>query len=214
MRPLQVNGLQVAVHAGALLPLVVLIWDAVHGQLTVNPIQAATLRTGKTALVLLVLSLACTPINTLLGWRQVLQARRALGVYAFLYAALHFSIFVGLDYGFDGGLLQEAVLEKRYALVGFAAGLILLPLALTSTRGWMKRLGKRWKQLHRWVYLAALLAVVHYVWLVKSDPRQPLAFGAVVALLLVLRIPAIRRLAGRIRTRPADSPANEMKVTR
>jgi len=210
MRKLQANWLRIAVHIGSLLPLAVLIWDAVHNQLTVNPIQAATLRTGKTALVLLVLSLAGTPINTLLGWRQVLQVRRALGVYAFLYAALHFGIFVGLDYGFDWGLLQEAVLEKRYALVGFAAGLILLPLALTSTRGWMKRLGKRWKLLHRWVYLAALLAIAHYVWLVKSDVRQPLAFGVAVWVLLALRLPAIRQWVSRLRNRPAASPANEM----
>jgi sulfoxide reductase heme-binding subunit YedZ len=181
------------VHLGALTPLALLIWDALHDDLTVNPIQAATLRTGKPALVLLVLSLACTPLHTVFGFKQALQVRRALGLYAFLYVSLHFAIFVGLDYGFDLELLKGAIFEKRYALVGFSAGLILLPLAITSFKYWQKRLGQRWKRLHRLVYLAALLAVIHYTWLVKSDIRQPLAWGALVVLLLLLRLPAVRR---------------------
>jgi len=152
MNTLKSQWLRIAVHVGSLVPLAVLIWDYFQNRLTVNPIQAMTFRTGKTALVLLMLSLACTPVNTLLGFKSALKVRRALGLYAFMYAALHFSIFVGLDYGFDPVLLQEAIFEKRYALVGLAAGLIMLPLAITSTRGWMKRLGQRWKYLHRWVY--------------------------------------------------------------
>jgi len=184
---------QIAVHIGSLIPLSLLLWDYFADNLTVNPIQDITFRTGKAALVLLVLSLACTPLNTVFGFKPALKVRRALGLYAFLYVCLHFLTFVGLDYGFDLGLIYEAIFEKRYALVGFAAFLILLSLAITSTQGWMKRLGKNWKRLHRLVYLAGLLAVVHYVWLVKSDIREPLTYGAVVGLLLVARIPVFKK---------------------
>jgi len=192
---------QVAVHLAALAPLALLIWDGLHDQLTANPIQALTLRTGKTALILLVLSLACTPLNSVFGIRQAVKWRRPLGLYAFLYAGLHFLIFAVLDYGLDLFLLREAVFEKRYALVGFAALLLLIPLAITSTRGWMKRLGKRWKRLHQAVYVAGLLVIVHYVWLVKADRREPLLWGAAVGLLLLLRIPAVRRWIAQIRPR-------------
>jgi sulfoxide reductase heme-binding subunit YedZ len=198
---LKSNWLRIITHVGALLPLVLIIWDFFQNQLTVNPIQEVTFRTGKTALVLLVLSLSVTPVNIVLGIRQVLPLRKLLGLYAFMYVGLHFLIFVGLDYGLDLQLIYEAVFEKRYALVGFAAFLILLPLAITSTRGWMKRLGRNWKRLHRLVYLAAFLAVVHFVWLVKSDIREPLAFGAVVALLLIIRLPRIRRAVSSSRNR-------------
>ncbi len=194
VRPGAWPWLSIAVHVGALAPLAWLVWQFLHNQLTVNPIQALTLRTGKYALVLLVLSLACTPLSTFVGWRQVLRVRRALGLYAFLYVSLHFLIFVGLDYGFAWGLLREAIFEKRFALVGFLAFLLLLPLAITSTRGWMRRLGQAWKRLHRLVYAAALLAVVHYMWAVKADLREPLAYGAVVVVLLALRLPFVRRL--------------------
>src|SRR5207247_114502 len=146
-----------------------------------------------TALVLLVLSLCCTPLNSIFGFHEAIKVRRPLGVYAFLYALGHFSIFL-LDYNFDPRMLYEAIFEKRYALVGFSAFLILLPLALTSTKGWQKRLGKRWMKLHRWVYVAALLVIVHFVWLVKADVRQPLEFGAVVVALLVVRIPAVKHV--------------------
>jgi sulfoxide reductase heme-binding subunit YedZ len=199
MRRSRRNWLLILTHIGAVLPMGLLLWDWYSGSLTANPIQAATLRTGKSALVLLVLSLACTPLNTLFGLRQVLPLRKWLGLYSFFYASVHFLIFIGLDYGFNIVLLKEAIFEKRYALVGLLAGLILLPLALTSTRGWMRRLGKRWKQLHRLVYLAGVLAVVHDVWLVKSDIRVPLLYGAIVVLLLLLRLPRVRRAAGRVR---------------
>ena len=190
---------QAAVHIGALLPLIVLGINWSLDNLTFNPIQALTLRTGKYALILLILSLACTPINTIFGFRQILKVRRPLGLYAFMYASIHFLIFIGLDYEFDLVLLQEAIFEKRYALVGFAAGLILLVLALTSTRGWMKRLGKTWARIHRFVYLAGILVIIHYLWLVKSDIRVPLLYGGVVLVLLVARIPFVRKHLSRIR---------------
>jgi len=187
------------VHVAALMPLAVILILAWQGRLTANPIQDITLRTGQTALVLLVLSLSITPLYTAFTIKELLPLRRRLGLYAFFYAMLHFLIFVGLDYGFDPELLKEAIFEKRYALVGFAAFLILLPLALTSTKGWMRRLGKRWKALHRWVYVAAVLVIVHYVWLVKSDIRTPLLYGAVVGILLILRAPAVARRVRQLR---------------
>ena len=180
-------------HLGAIAPLAWLLWQYFNGVFWVNPIQDLTLRTGKAALVLLVLTLACTPVNTLLGWRPALKNRKWLGLYAFGYASIHFAIFVWLDYGFDPQLLQEAIFEKRYALVGFAAGLLMLPLAITSTRGWQRRLGQRWKKLHRLVYASGVLAIVHYVWLVKADIRTPLTFGAIVGLLLLFRWRPVRQ---------------------
>lgn len=136
---------QIFVHIVALLPLVILIIGALRGNLTYNPIQAATLRTGKTAMILLVASLACTPVNTVFGFTPAIKVRRALGLYAFLYALVHFSIYVGVDYGFDLQLILLELSEKRYVLVGFAAFLILLPLAITSTKGWQRRMKKNWK---------------------------------------------------------------------
>jgi methionine sulfoxide reductase heme-binding subunit len=191
--------LSLVTHVGSLLPLSWLIWCFWRDQLTANPIQYITFRTGKAALVLLVLSLACTPVSSVFGLRQLIGIRRALGLYAFTYATLHFLTFVGLDYQFDPNLLQEAVFKKRYALVGFAAFLLLLPLAITSTKGWMKRLGRNWKRLHRLVYLAGILVVIHFVWLVKSDIREPLAYGAVVILLLILRLVTVKKVLRRIR---------------
>jgi sulfoxide reductase heme-binding subunit YedZ len=201
MNILRKNWLRILTHLGAVTPLAWVLWDYWFDNLTVNPIQDITFRTGKPALILLTLSLACTPVNTLFGFKQVLPLRKPLGLYAFMYVSLHFLIFIGLDYGFDWGLLYEAIFEKRYALVGFAAFLILLPLAVTSTQSWMRRLGKNWKRLHRWVYLAGILAVIHYVWLVKSDIREPLLYGAAVGLLLILRLPAVRKAVTHFRSR-------------
>jgi len=184
---------QLLTHIAALLPLAVLAWDFAQNQLTVNPIEEIQLRTGKYALVLLVLSLACTPINRIFGLKLVLPLRRLLGLYAFMYASLHFLNFVGLDYGFDFALIREDISEKRFALAGFAAFLSLLPLAITSSKGSMKRLGKNWERLHWLVYLAALLAVTHFIWQVKADIREPLLYGAVVVLLLIVRLPPVRK---------------------
>lgn len=184
---------------GALLPLALLLWDYWFYRLGPNPIQEITLRTGKPALVLLVLSLACTPLSTLLGWKQLLPLRRPLGLYAFLYVCLHLLIFVWLDYGLDPALLREAIFEKRYALAGFAAFLLLLPLAVTSTKWAMRRLGKNWKRLHRLVYVAAVLAIIHYLWLVKSITTQPLAFAVIIVMLLLLRVGPIKQRALRWR---------------
>lgn len=199
MRGLKVPGLQVLVHVGALLPLAWLGWQFSQDQLTANPIREIQLRTGRYALNLLVLSLACTPIYNVFGFRPAKQWRRTLGLYAFMYATLHLLNFIGLDYGFDFALIREGVSSKRFALVGFAAFLILLLLAITSTKGWVIRLGKNWKRLHRLLYVAGILAVTHFMWQAKSkaDLREPLIYGAVVIVLLVLRIPVISEIIGR-----------------
>jgi sulfoxide reductase heme-binding subunit YedZ len=191
--------LQLFVHIGALIPLILLLWDFYTDNLTADPVQNVTLRTGKTALVVLILTLAVTPINTVFGFRSVLRVRRALGLYSFLYVGLHFLTFIGLDYVFNLNLIYEAIFEKRYALVGFAAGMIMIPLALTSTKGWMKRLGKTWTRIHQFVYLAALLGALHYVWLVKSDIREPLIYAGVIIILLILRVPVVRKNVTRLR---------------
>ncbi len=184
---------RITVHAAGLLPLALLILDARWGHLSADPLQEVIFRTGKFALVFLTASLAVTPLVTVLGWRWLTPFRRTLGLYAFLYALLHVLTFSWLDYDFDLALIGNEVSEKRYILVGLTAFLILLPLAVTSTKGWQRRLGRRWKQLHKWVYVAALAVVVHYTWLVKSDIRPPLAWGAVIVVLLALRLPAVRR---------------------
>ena len=198
---------QPLVHLAALVPLAWLVVDALMRNLTANPIQAIEQRTGKYALILLAASLAATPLNIVTGWKPVLRWRRPLGLYAFLYAALHFLTFIGLDYGFDLGLLWADVAKKRYIFVGAAALIILIALAVTSTQGWQRRLGKTWKQLHRWVYLAGGLVIVHYIWSVKADIRQPLAWGAGIALLLALRLSPVKHwFVARRGKRPPRGP--------
>jgi methionine sulfoxide reductase heme-binding subunit len=187
------SGLYISVHAASLFPFALLVYDALTGNLTANPIQELMLRTGKLGLIFLILSLSCTPIKTLTGWAGALRARRLLGLYAFFYACIHVIIFIGLDYSLNFDLILAEISEKKYVVAGLAAFLILIPLAVTSTNGWMRRLRKKWKQLHRLVYLAAILVIVHYTWLVKSDIREPLVYGGVVATLLLIRVPRVRR---------------------
>jgi sulfoxide reductase heme-binding subunit YedZ len=200
---------RLVVHAGALYPLAQLIFDGLNRRLTVNPIQAVTQRTGIIALTMLVVTLACTPLSTTLGWRWAVPARRTLGLYAFFYALLHVSTFT-TDYYFlvDASIrlqvLAQQLVEKRYIIAGVGAFLLLIPLAVTSTKGWQRRLGKRWRLLHRASYVAGGLAVVHFLWNAKGggDRNEPLVYGAILALLLVLRLPPIVRWAYRLR-RPA-----------
>jgi methionine sulfoxide reductase heme-binding subunit len=203
-----------AVHLVSWLPLAWLLFDYLTGNLTVNPIQAATIRTGKYALIWLVLSLACTPLHSLLGWRGALKLRRPLGLYAFMYAAVHVFIFVAIDYAFAWGLLATEVVLKPYIIMGLSAFTMLSLLALTSFRWWMRRLGKNWKRLHRLVYLAAVLVIVHYAWAAKGDVLQlsgdtiqPFAFGLAVALLLLARVPFIHQAVKRLRSRPGGQTA-------
>ena len=201
MHKLKTHWLQILAHIASLLPLAILVWGFTQDRLTVNPIQEITLRTGTYSLILLVLSLACTPVGTVFGLKSLLRLRRSLGLYGFMYASLHLLNFIGLDYGFDLDLLREDVFGKGYMWVGFVALLALLPVAITSTQGWVKRLGRNWERLHWLVYPAALLAVGHFLLLVKADMREPLLYGAAVVLLLIVRLPIVRRVVSKLRDR-------------
>jgi DMSO/TMAO reductase YedYZ heme-binding membrane subunit len=152
--------LQVVLHIGALIPLLLLVIDFARDELTFDPIREITLRTGRYALTLLELSLACTPLHILSGVRWFNRARRPLGLYAFLYASLHFLTFIGLDFGFNLSLIVREMREKPFIQVGLGAFLILLVLAVTSIKSWMRRLGKNWKRVQRGAYLAGTLAVL------------------------------------------------------
>ena len=187
----------VLVNVLSLIPLAWLLLDAAFGRLGPNPIQVVQLRTGSYALFLLTSSLACTPLYTLTGISRFLDLRRTLGLYAFLYAALHFLNLIGLDYQFDLRALWFDVGKKRYIVAGMPAFVILLVLAVTSTSGWKRRLGKNWKRLHRFVYLAGILAVVHYFWQVKIKVPGPLIYGSILAFLFVLRLPWLERVASK-----------------
>ncbi|MCK4472878.1 MAG: ferric reductase-like transmembrane domain-containing protein, partial [Anaerolineae bacterium] len=188
MRRLPKGWVQVLTHVAALLPLALLLWDAWQGNLIIDPVKEITSRTGKTALILLLLTLACTPANTLFGFPPALRIRRPLALYAFMYAGLHVLTFVGLDYGFNLRWIGPALLDQQFTLPGLAAFFLLLLLAVTSTKGWQRRLGKNWVRLHRLVYLAGSLAVLHFIWLVK-DVREPLRYAGVLAVLLLMRLP-------------------------
>ncbi len=191
---LKLSHFQWFVHIGSWIPLAVLIYDYLQGNLTANPIQAIEQRTGLIAINLLMISLSCTPLNTLFGFRPAIKVRRALGLYAFMYACLHFLTFFFWDYAGNITFIWMDVNNKLYIFVGAAALLTLIPLALTSTKSSMRRLGKRWKRLHKLVYATGILVVFHYIWAVKADIRQPLAYGAVLLFLLLVRWPAFRRL--------------------
>lgn len=201
MYRLKRHWLQLLTHIGSLLPLIMLAWNFTQDRLTVNPIQEITLRTGTYSLILLVLSLACTPVGTIFGLKLVLPLRRPLGLYGFMYASLHLLNFIGLDYRFDLVLLREDVFGKDYMWVGLVALLVLLPVAITSSKGWVKRLGRNWERLHWLVYPAALLSVGHFLLLVKADIREPLLYGAVVAFLLIVRIPIVSKTINELRSK-------------
>jgi sulfoxide reductase heme-binding subunit YedZ len=209
------HWLNILVHLFALAPLVWLIYGYANNRLTANPIQYVTKETGERALQLLVLSLACTPIHTIFGFRPVLKVRRALGLYGFLWAALHFLTFVYLDFRFDLELIVEEIGEKRYILFGLAALTLLTPLAITSTKGWQKRLGRAWRRLHRAIYFAVPLIVLHFALArsIKANWLDAIVYGIVVALLLLARLPALKKalidFRSRVsRKRQPQNPAN------
>ena len=171
-----------------LIPLGQLAYRAYAADLGANPIDTVTRFTGSWALIFLLASLAVTPLRRLTGWHELIKFRRMLGLYAFFYASLHFSTFVGLDHFFDLDRIGKDILKRPYVTAGFTAFVMMIPLALTSTAGMIRRLGKRWQQLHRLVYLAAIAAVIHFYWLVKSDIRRPAQYGGVLAVLLGYRL--------------------------
>ena len=192
-RARRVRAARVALFVVCAAPLIGLIVAFATDQLGANPVETITHVTGESALRLLLLTLAVTPLRQALGWAELAPLRRPLGLAAFGYACLHGATFAVLDLGLDPGLVITEVLERPYITAGFGAFCSMLPLAITSTRAWQRRLGRRWIALHRLVYVAAGLAVLHFIWLVKADLMEPLVYAAVLALLLGLRVRARRR---------------------
>ena len=177
-----------AVFIACLIPFGQLAYNAYTGDLGVNPIEFITRFTGSWALLFLLASLAVTPLRRLTRWNGLIKFRRMLGLFAFSYALAHFSTYLVLDLFFDWAAIGKDILKRPYITVGFTAFVIMIPLAITSTASMIRRLGKRWQQLHRLVYLAAIGGVIHFYWLVKADIRRPAQYGAVLALLLGYRM--------------------------
>ena len=170
-------------------PLAGLGWRALHGELTANPIEFITHATGDWTLRFLIITLCVTPFRKILHLPELIRFRRMLGLFAFFYACLHFTTYVWLDKFFDLSEMWKDIAKRKYITVGFTAFLSLIPLAVTSTAGWIRRLGgKRWQQLHRLIYFSATLGVIHYYWLVKSAVIRPLTYGVIVAVLLLWRL--------------------------
>lgn len=204
--------LKPAVWIGGLLPLALLVFAGATGGLEADPVKDITHRTGKAVLILILCTLAVTPVRRLTGWNGVIGARRPLGLFAFFYAVLHFLIYLG-DQGFAPAYIVEDVVEHPYVTAGFTAFLLLIPLAITSTKASIRRLGKRWTTLHRLVYVSAILGVIHFLWLVKKDLREPLIYAVILALLFALRVPGWLEARKKKHRRPSavrvrsDAPA-------
>ncbi len=179
--------------AACAFPAAQLAYEGYTGDLGVNPIEYITRFTGSWALIILIASLAVTPLRRLTGSNVWIKLRRMIGLFAFFYACLHFATYVGLDLFFDFSAVGKDILKRPYITIGFLSFVIMVPLAATSTSGMIRRLGRRWQLLHRLVYVAAIAGVVHFYWLVKADITRPAQYGAVLALLLVYRLFVKRR---------------------
>lgn len=186
-RSSQVAWIKAALFALCLVPLARLVYGGVTGSLGANPIETITRSTGWWTLFLLMVTLAVTPVRRWTGANWLLKIRRMLGLFAFFYASTHFVTFVWFDHWFAVAEILKDVVKRPFVTVGFAAYLLLLPLALTSTNSMVRRLGRNWQRLHRLVYVVAVLGVVHFWWLVKRDVTEPLLFALVLFILLGIR---------------------------
>jgi sulfoxide reductase heme-binding subunit YedZ len=182
------------VFLACLVPLGRLGLDAWRDHLGANPIEVITRSTGTWTLVFLLATLAVTPLRRISRWDSLIKFRRMLGLFAFFYASLHFATYIWLDQFFDFRAAMRDIAQRPFITAGFLSFVLLIPLAVTSTRGMIRRLGRRWQQIHRLVYLIAIGGVVHYLWLVKADRRDPLIYGAALSLLLLYRLLSARRL--------------------
>jgi sulfoxide reductase heme-binding subunit YedZ len=197
----RVRAGKAAVFASCLVPLANVGIDAWRSKLTANPIAEVMNRFGFWTLTFLVLSLAATPLKTLFGWTFQMRVRRMVGLFAFFYASLHLLTYLVLDQALDISDILADIVKRKFITVGFAAFVLLVPLALTSTDRAVKRLGfRKWKRVHRLAYVAAVLGVVHFVWRVKADLLQPLLFAAVLAILFAVRIVASEKKRTAVRT--------------
>ncbi|WNG30019.1 sulfoxide reductase heme-binding subunit YedZ [Cystobacter fuscus] len=191
--------LKPAFLVGGLSPLALMLLDFARGTLGANPIERVLNQTGMLALIVLVASLACTPLKLVTGWTWPMRVRKLLGLLGFGYALLHFLVYVGVDQGLRVGALLEDITKRPFITVGFLALVLLVPLAVTSTQRMVRRLGfPRWQRLHRLAYVAVSLGVVHFVWRVKQDVTEPLVYGGVLALLFAIRLAeAVRKRRAR-----------------
>ena len=202
---------QAALVAVALIPAALIVADLLRDNLGANPIEEITHRTGDWTIRLLLAALAVTPLRRLTGWNGIIRFRRTVGLLAFGYASVHFLTWVVLDQGLflqgDAlGYVLEDVAKRPYITVGFTAFVLLVPLAVTSTRGWVRRLGRRWTALHRVVYVAAALGTLHYLWLVKGEQVTPVWYALVLVVLLAARV-AVARFVSPRRLAPLPAPA-------
>jgi sulfoxide reductase heme-binding subunit YedZ len=181
--------IKVIVFVACLLPLARLGWKAYGGNLGANPIEVITHSTGDWTLIFLLITLAVTPLRKLTGQLWLIRFRRMFGLFAFFYVCLHFLTYIWLDKFFDVHAMLADVAKRRFITVGFTGFVLLIPLAVTSTAGWIRRLGgRRWNLLHRLIYVSAMAGVIHYYWLVKADVRKPLQYAAVLTALLGYRV--------------------------
>ncbi len=178
-----------------LIPLIVLIGLGITDNLGANPIEEITHFTGQWALYFLLITLAITPLKRITGKTEFIRYRRMLGLYAFFYACLHFFTYLVLDQFFDFDEIILDIAKRPYITVGFSAFLLLIPLAITSTKGMMKRLGKKWKVLHKVVYVIGTLAILHFLWLVKADILEPVFYGILLISLFILRLPGLKSVS-------------------
>ena len=181
----------------ALIPLGYVGWKFLTDRLGANPIRELEIETGLWTLRMLAVTLLVTPVRRIFGWNSIVKYRRMLGLFTFFYACVHLSMWVGVDWFFAWGDMWHEIVKHRYILIGMLTWLILLPLAITSTKGWVRRLGKRWTRLHRLVYVAAVTGTIHYLWAVKKDTFFPLVYLATFAALLGYRVIAARRKAAK-----------------
>ena len=184
---------RVAVFLLCLIPAALLVYDALSGHLAAEPIKDLTHRTGTWGITCLTATLAITPLRRFTGWNRLQSYRRMLGLFAFFYLSLHFSVYFVLDQFFDWHTIVKDIAKRPYITVGFTGFLLMVPLALTSTRGWVKRLGRRWVTLHALIYVTALAGIVHFTWSQKADVTRPRLYGAVLVILLASRLPLLSR---------------------
>jgi sulfoxide reductase heme-binding subunit YedZ len=188
-REIVIKALKTGAFLLSLAPLGLLVWKGLHEQLGANPVDVITRSTGKWTLTFLLITLSITPLRKLAGMPWLVRFRRPLGLFAFFYGTLHLTTYVWLDKFFDTHEMLHDILKRRFITAGMTAFAMMLPLAVTSTKGWIRRMGgKRWQALHRLIYVSAAAGVVHFIWLVKADLRRPLTYGAVLAVLMGYRV--------------------------
>ena len=197
-------SLKNAVFLICLVPLTILVFNGLTHNLTAEPIKKITHFTGDWTLYFLLITLTITPLRRLSGWNQLLSFRRMLGLYAFFYGSLHFLTYFVLDQFFDWGEIYRDIVKRPYITLGFSGFMLLVPLAITSTNNMKKRLGKNWKRFHSIVYVIGTLGILHFLWLVKADTREPIMFGIILICLLLLRLPYINKIKYYFRNRAVE----------